>query len=62
MPSDPPGVDGTVAPGLLSPEFEHPASVGLKAINADTANASVVKLRRTAHQVSEAPAVPHDAV
>src|SRR5882757_7684156 len=52
LPSLFPGVDETVAPGLLPPELEQPATAGSKAIKAITARASVLALRRTATRLS----------
>jgi hypothetical protein len=42
-----PGVDDAVAPGLLSPELEHPAIVGIRIAKADAARDSALALRRT---------------
>src|ERR1700761_9661921 len=53
-PSAFPGSDDAVAPDLLSPELEHPATAGIRIVMADAASASAVTLRRTdTHPVAE---------
>ena len=44
-PSPLPGADDAVAPGLLSPESEHPAIVGIRMKRADAARASALAPR-----------------
>src|ERR1700727_186007 len=57
-PSPLPGDDDVVAPGLLSPESEHPAIVEIR-IMADTARPSTVGLRRTTTLLSLRPLLVH---
>jgi len=47
-PSAFPGAEDDVAPGLLPPESEHPATTGTRITKADAARASALALRRTA--------------